>query len=43
MAELKKIYGAVDEKTAPYELEQFGEKWDSKIPENISVLAFSVA
>ena len=33
MADLKKVYGAVDEETALYELEQFGEKWDSKYPE----------
>ena len=32
MADLKKVYGAVDEETAIYELEQFGEKWDSKYP-----------
>ena len=32
MADLKKVYGAVDEETALYELEQFGEKWDSKYP-----------
>lgn len=27
---MKKVYGAVDEETALYELEQFGKKWDSK-------------
>ena len=32
MADLKKVYGAVDEETALYELEQFGKKWDSKYP-----------
>lgn len=32
MADLKKVYCAVDEETALYELEQFGEKWDSKYP-----------
>ena len=30
MADLKKVYGAVDEETALYELEQFAAKWDSK-------------
>lgn len=32
MADLKKVYAAVDEETAMYELEQFAEKWDSKYP-----------
>ena len=32
MADLKKVYGAVDEETALYELEQFAAKWDSKYP-----------
>ena len=33
MADLKKVYAAVDEETALYELEQFAAKWDSKYPE----------
>ena len=32
MADLKRVYGAVNEETALYELEQFAEKWDSKYP-----------
>lgn len=32
MADLKKVYGAVDEETVLYELEQFAAKWDSKYP-----------
>ena len=32
MADLKKVYGAVNEDTALYELEQFSAKWDSKYP-----------
>ena len=32
MADLKKVYAAVDEETALYELEQFATKWDSKYP-----------
>lgn len=32
MADLKKVYGAVDEETALYELEQFAAKWDAKYP-----------
>ena len=32
MADLKKVYAAVDEETALYELEQFAAKWDSKYP-----------
>ena len=32
MADLKKVYGAVDEETALYELKVFAEKWDSKYP-----------
>ena len=32
MAGLKKVYGAVDEETALYELEQFAANWDSKYP-----------
>lgn len=31
MADLKKVYAAVDEETALYELEQFATKWDSNI------------
>lgn len=32
MSDLKKVYGAVDEETALYELENFAAKWDSKYP-----------
>lgn len=32
MADLKEVYGAVDEDTALYALERFAEKWDSKYP-----------
>lgn len=32
MADLKRVYGAVDEETALYELENFAAKWDSKYP-----------
>ncbi len=32
MADLKKVYGAVDEETAIYELDNFARKWDSKYP-----------
>jgi|LFRM01.2.fsa_nt_gb transposase-like protein len=32
MADLKKVYGAVDEETAIYELDNFAQKWDSKYP-----------
>ena len=32
MADLKKVYAAVDEETALYELERFATKWDSKYP-----------
>ena len=32
MADLKSVYGAVDEETALYELEQFSAKWDTKYP-----------
>lgn len=32
MADLKKVYGAVDEETARFELEQFSSKWDVKYP-----------
>lgn len=32
MADLKRVYGAVDEETALYELEQFSAKWDAKYP-----------
>ena len=32
MADLKSVYGAVDEETALYELEQFSAKWDAKYP-----------
>ena len=32
MADLKKVYGAADEETALYELEQFATKWNSKYP-----------
>lgn len=32
MADLKRVYAAVDEETAMYELEQFAKKWDTKYP-----------
>ena len=32
MADLKRVYAAVDEETALYELEAFGEKWNGKYP-----------
>ena len=32
MADLKRVYGAIDEETLLYELEQFATKWDSKYP-----------
>lgn len=32
MADLKRVYAAVDEETALYELESFGEKWNGKYP-----------
>ena len=32
MANLKRVYVAVDEETALFELESFGEKWNSKYP-----------
>lgn len=32
MADLKKIYAAIDEQTALYELDTFDEKWGSKYP-----------
>lgn len=32
MADLKKVYAAVDEEAALYELDNFAEKWDSKYP-----------
>lgn len=32
MADLKRVYAAIDEETALYELESFGEKWNSKYP-----------
>ena len=32
MADLKHVYAAVDEETALYELEVFGEKWNAKYP-----------
>ncbi len=32
MADLKKVYAAVDEQTALYELDSFEEKWGSKYP-----------
>ena len=32
MADLKRVYGAIDEETALYELEQFSAKWDAKYP-----------
>lgn len=32
MADLKKVYAAIDEQTALYELDNFEEKWGSKYP-----------
>ena len=32
MADLKKVYAAVDEQTASYQLEEFDEKWGGKYP-----------
>ena len=32
MADLKRVYAAIDEETALYELECFGEKWNGKYP-----------
>jgi transposase-like protein len=32
MADLKKVYAAIDEQTALYELDSFEEKWSSKYP-----------
>lgn len=32
MADLKRVYAAIDEETALYELEAFGEKWNAKYP-----------
>ena len=32
MADLKRVDAAVDEETALYELESFGENWNSKYP-----------
>ena len=32
MTDLKRVYAAVDEETALYELERFSAKWDSKYP-----------
>ena len=32
MADLKRVYAAVDEETALYELEAFGGKWNTKYP-----------
>lgn len=32
MADLKKVYAAVDEQTALYQLDAFGEKWGGKYP-----------
>ena len=32
MADLKRVYAAVDEETALYELDAFGEKWNGKYP-----------
>ena len=32
MADLKRVYAAVDEETALYELDEFSKKWDSKYP-----------
>lgn len=32
MADLKRVYAAIDEETGLYELESFGEKWNAKYP-----------
>ena len=32
MSDLKSVYGAVDEETAMYKLDNFAQKWDSKYP-----------
>ena len=32
MADLKKVYAAIDEQTELYELETFDEKWSGKYP-----------
>ena len=32
MADLKRVYAAVDEETALYELDEFAKKWDTKYP-----------
>ena len=32
MADLKKVYAAIDEQTALAELESFDEKWGNKYP-----------
>lgn len=32
MADLKRVYGAIDEETALYDLENFAEKWGAKYP-----------
>lgn len=32
MTDLKKVYSAVDEETAMYELDNFAKKWDLKYP-----------
>ena len=32
MADLKRVYAAIDEETALYELEAFVEKWNTKYP-----------
>lgn len=34
MADLKKVYAAIDEPTASYELDSFDEKWGGKYPKN---------
>ncbi len=42
MAHLNRVYGAIDEETALYELGQFAAKWDSKYPKiSVSMMQMS--
>ena len=45
MADLKRVYAAVDEETALYELESFGEKWKIsayfKYPQEVRTLIYT--
>ena len=43
MADLKRVYAAVDEETALYELEAFGEKWNGKYPQNCAIVGSKLA